>query len=1627
MKIELLIENCFISMRKQFLLVSFVILAGNAMAQLTLPASSPYTQNFDGIGTSLPTGWTARTGATATNLGTSTSHTAAATGWGDNAGAFKNFASADGLTSTSNTAAQLGSTDRSLGVRQSGSFGDPGAAFVLQLANTTGKTSFNLSFKLQSLDTAATRTTTWRVDYGLGTSPTTFNAVTTLPATITTSSTWGSTNVTVTLPAAIENQTGNVWIRIVSIVASTSTGNRPSSAIDDVSLSWSAACAAPTVSSTTSVANNTTSGADLSGSVTAIGGANVSEVGFNYGTSSTLVGATTASTTGLSVSTVPYSFSKTLSGLTPNTLYYYRAYATNSCASPQISYSHSSGYPSFTTLSLAPVSAAADNILTNSFRANWTAPTGQGSVSYTYHLEIDDNSDFSSLIYNDETLTSTNFTQTSLSAGTNYYYRVRVKNASGYSAWSSTQTVTTSASNKPVVTASSFNGTVNVSFSQNIQATNIPDSYAIAAGSNLPAGLTLNTTTGAITGIPTVAGNFTTNVTATKLSETSDPVTISFTIAKGNQTITGLPVALTKIYGDADYSFSATASSNLAVTYSSSNNEVATVTGNTVKIVGVGNVTITAHQTGDANWNAAPDVSQALTVNPKEIAITGLSAESKVYDQTNSVVITGTPVYSGLVNGDAYAVTGTVTWAFANKNAGTNKTLVQTGSYDTPSPNYTLLQPVLQSSISKKNIAITSITANSRAYNGSVTATFSNVASTDVFSGDVVTFAVSGSFSDANAGVDKDVTVLAVDISGIDGGNYNIPLFPTDLKADITKANQAITFTTLPTVNVGTSVNLSTYASTTSGLTLSYNSSAPGVASISGTSLTGNNAGTTVVTVSQNGNINYNPAASVQQTVTVVELPVALAQWDFFGLSSAAVATTVTAQNISSELNSGSATLTRGPGAAYSAGSNSFRTVGFQNDGIATTNTDYFQTSFTATSDILSLTSVRARVIGTSTYVTSPGVDVQFAYSFSPNSNYVLINSPSKVVGNVQIPDVNLSSVAALQNVSPGTTVYFRFYASGQTSTGGYGFSSTASGEYGLEFYGRFKSTEIIWDGTSWSNFNGPDESQDATIDGAFIQTSTNNPLEVKNLNITNNGSLTIQANQGVTVNGDITMPDDKIIIESDGSLVQTKITDGNSSNTIIAKRIVNMRTSDYTYWSSPVANQVLLNTQNQNAANSTGGFSEGSPNNRTYEYNEVNDTFKATTDQQFVSAKGYAIRGKSTYGTDLSSDELNFRGNLHNGDYSIQIQKSKNTLVGSVSTEHGYNLVGNPYPSNIDFDKLYDLDNGTGTKNSALILGKAWFWTNVPGAPTTQGGSAYTANNYATYSLAGGVPATGSDAIDSPIPTKFIKVAQGFIVQMRTAAPTGTTPDFGILKFDNTIRSNNSSSYFYNNNKDANNELNRYWVKLVAPNNVANTILLAHLDNATNDYDPDYDSELLTVGDDSFYSKLNAQKLQIQARNNPLNNNDVINLGTKYSMNGTYKIKLVNREGVFKSNQKIYLLDKLNNTYTDITSQDYSFTASKGLDENRFEIVYKSNEVLGTDSTKKSDFTVYRDGQEFVITSSKALGKVEVYDAAGRLVVSLKTNNEKNIRLDAATLTNGVYIIKAENSGEVKTKKIIK
>ena len=176
-----------------------------------------------------------------------------------------------------------------------------------------------------------------------------------------------------------------------------------------------------------------------------------------------------------------------------------------------------------------------------------------------------------------------------------------------------------------------------------------------------------------------------------------------------------------------------------------------------------------------------------------------------------------------------------------------------------------------------------------------------------------------------------------------------------------------------------------------------------------------------------------------------------IAAWDFTGEASPA---TSPADTFNANLDS-SSLVTRGTTAASSVGSNSFRTVGFQNNGISTANTDYFQTTLSAsTGFVLSLSSIDARYAGTATYANAPGVTSQYAYSLD-GVNFTLIGAPSQVAGTPQTsPTIDLTGITALQNVPADTTVTFRYYATGQTTTGGWGFFSPAAGQNGLAFGG---------------------------------------------------------------------------------------------------------------------------------------------------------------------------------------------------------------------------------------------------------------------------------------------------------------------------------------------------------------------------------------------------------------------------------------------------------------------------------------------------------------------------------------------------------------------------------------------
>ncbi|NCZ53225.1 MAG: hypothetical protein EBY81_04950, partial [Verrucomicrobia bacterium] len=161
---------------------------------------------------------------------------------------------------------------------------------------------------------------------------------------------------------------------------------------------------------------------------------------------------------------------------------------------------------------------------------------------------------------------------------------------------------------------------------------------------------------------PTVVGNYT--VTADLASSanysgaTSAPT--AFAIIKATQAITGLASTGSKTYLDADYTLSVTqGASTSGLTYASSASGVATINSTTglVSIKGAGTTTLTVNQAADANYNAATQVSQTLTVSPagSTITVTGLTS----FTYTGSAQGPATSTTTGSTGAVTYGYVGT--------------------------------------------------------------------------------------------------------------------------------------------------------------------------------------------------------------------------------------------------------------------------------------------------------------------------------------------------------------------------------------------------------------------------------------------------------------------------------------------------------------------------------------------------------------------------------------------------------------------------------------------------------------------------------------------------------------------------------------------------------------------------------------------------------------------------------------------------------------------------------------------------------------------------------------------------------------------------------------------------------
>jgi gliding motility-associated-like protein len=336
----------------------------------------------------------------------------------------------------------------------------------------------------------------------------------------------------------------------------------------------------------------------------------------------------------------------------------------------------------------------------------------------------------------------------------------------------------------------------------------------------------------------------------------------TLTVDKASQSITFGEMP-TRVFGDADFNPAATASSGLVVTYSSSNTNVASITGNSIHITGAGTAVITASQAGDNNYLEAPDISHSLTVQKAAQTITFPELPYGIYGGAD--ILPAATASSGLevsysssnqsvaaISDGRIQITGAGTVIITASQAGNDNYEAASG-----------IQRTLIIGKADQTItfgAITSLPYGSSDFNPGATAT--SGLSINYSSSNTNVAVISGNMLHITGAGNATITA-----SQPGDNNYNAAPDAAQLFV-VAKADQSITFSQLSEHTFGDSpFNLNVSAS--SNLSVTFLSSDPVIASVSGTLVTIHRAGSVIITAHQPGDENYNAAPDVSQTLVV--------------------------------------------------------------------------------------------------------------------------------------------------------------------------------------------------------------------------------------------------------------------------------------------------------------------------------------------------------------------------------------------------------------------------------------------------------------------------------------------------------------------------------------------------------------------------------------------------------------------------------------------------------------------------------------------------------------------------------------------------------------------------------------
>lgn len=418
----------------------------------------------------------------------------------------------------------------------------------------------------------------------------------------------------------------------------------------------------------------------------------------------------------------------------------------------------------------------------------------------------------------------------------------------------------------------------------------------------------------------------------------------------------------------------------------------------------------------------------------------------------------------------------------------------------------------------------------------------------------------------------------------------------------------------------------------------------------------------------------------------------------------------------------------------------------------------------------------------------------------------------------------------------------------------------------------------------------------------------------------------------------------------------------------------------------------------------------------------------------------------------DGKNQRYDFRGKPNDGNIDVLVAKDKNTLTG------------NPYPSAIDLSAFL-LSATNGASNTDRI---AYFWEQNKAAVDShnvyqyEGGygsfspvslatvGVYLPATFLAYNGFGtSIGASGGSGVNYE--RRFCPIGQGFMLLGNNAlVGVGTVQmnnSFRVFKKEGVV---NNSQFERSSNRltfsdflDETPSVSGFdyttvsklpvpqiRIKTVVNDLTVQQLALAFDNNATDGIDSGMDAgSVNTDNQQEIYFLIDDKTFGIDIINFDINKK--IPLGLRNVADANFKISMHEMLNFYDS-EHVYIHDKLNDTYFDITQNTFEVNMPAGTNNARFEITFMPTSVLATDSITIKDFNVIQNNATSLLTiiNSKSidLKEVNIYDITGKLILSKnKLGTDKSYQISTSGLSDAIYIVKVVTAnGEIQGKKIL-